>query len=946
MSKGGGTLLLERERELAQIDAALAEAAAGSGRAISIEAGAGLGKTRLLWEARQLGEKAGLTVLSARATELERDFTFALVRQLFEAHLGALPTGERAQVFEGAAAAKGALSMRQEPSENSDSFAVLHGLYWVTAAVAERGPLLIEIDDAHWADASSLDYLHFLLPRLDELPVLLVIAMRPDEPDPAGGLRRILGDPSLLHLDPAPLSEGATSVLLGRELASEPEPAFAAACRQQSGGNPFLLSELARTLAERGIEPRAERAELVRELAPTGVGRSVTLRIQRLSAGAGAFARALAVLGDDSDSRLVAALAELDPEVAGASADELRRSSILDEGASLRFVHPLIRNAVYAMVPAGERARAHARAADLLRENGASPERIAGQLLPGTAGGERATAETLVEAGERALATGAPSSAIAYLTRALAEPPPAELRPKVLGSLITATLRAADQAAFAAIEREVFAAMERDPSLRSAWAIQLTMLLAMGGRFEDAAAVIGDAVEVALAEDQLESAFQLEAQLKTISLLGPSVPEVDLARYAGKIDPEGAAGRLAAAMEARTMAIHGTAEEAAAAAKRALADDAVIFAEEPELAAAVLCVLILVVCDEIDAARHAASRALAMAREDGAAPSLVRAWFLSAFVAWGLGDLITAEADMRQAIELARLAGIAPLVQLFTPGLIEILIERDELEAAEAELEATGMATGPVPENVIFSTLLLIRAHLRLVQGDLERGLEDYQLLSTLTRKMGLGVGPALIISPAVARALVASEKREQALELGDEMMRRAVHWGAPTSVACATRAAAAARGGAEAVAMLEKAAAALDGSPPNLERARALADLGEALRRAGRRVEARKPLREAFQLARRCGAAGLAKRASAELEATGATVRRYTPIGIESLTPSERRVAELAASGLTNRQIAQALYVTVKTVEAHLSGAYGKLDIASRRELPDALAPRSPRGA
>jgi predicted ATPase len=116
MSKGGGTLLLERERELAQIDAALAEAAAGSGRAISIEAGAGLGKTRLLWEARQLGEKAGLTVLSARATELERDFTFALVRQLFEAHLGALPTGERAQVFEGAAAAKGALSMRQEPS--------------------------------------------------------------------------------------------------------------------------------------------------------------------------------------------------------------------------------------------------------------------------------------------------------------------------------------------------------------------------------------------------------------------------------------------------------------------------------------------------------------------------------------------------------------------------------------------------------------------------------------------------------------------------------------------------------------------------------------------------------------------------------------------------------------------------------------------------------------
>jgi DNA-binding CsgD family transcriptional regulator len=935
-----GTTLLERERELARIGAALSEAADGRGRAVSIEAGAGLGKTGLLREARELGGTAGLTVLSARATELERDFTFALVRQLFEARLGALPTPERARVLEGASAARGALGVGQETSESADSFAVLHGLYWVTAALAERGPLLIEIDDVHWADAASLDYVRFLLPRLDELPVLLVIAMRPEEPGSASGLRRILDDPSLLHLEPAPLSEEATSALLARELASEPELAFAAACREQSGGNPFLLSELARALAEQGIEPSAEQVEKVGELAPARVGRSVALRIQRLSADAGTFAHALAVLGDDSDPLLVATLAGLEPGAARESADELRRSSILDVGASLRFIHPLIRNAVYAMVPAGQRARDHARAANLLREKGATPERIAGQLLPAAAAGERATVETLIEAGERALATGAPTSAIAYLTRALAEPPPAELRPKVLGSLITAAFRAADQAAFAAIEQEVFAAMERDPSLRSAWAVQLTMLLAMGGRFEDAAAVIGDAVEAAVAEGQMESAFQLEAQLRTISLLGPSVPDVDLARYAGKIDPNSAAGRLAAAMEARTMVIHGTAEEAAAAAKRALADDAVIFVEEPELAAAVLCVLTLVVCDEIDAARHAAARALTLAREDGATPSLVRAWFLSAFVAWGQGDLVTAEADMRQAIELARLAGIMPLVLLFTPGLIEILIERDEVAAAEAELEATGMATGPVPENVIFGMLLLIRAHLRLVQGDLERGLEDYHLLSTQMRKMGLGIGPALIISPAVSRALVASEMREQALELGDEMMRRALHWGAPTSVACATRAAAAAREGADAVAMLEEAAAGLNGSPPGLERARVLADLGEALRRAGRRVDAREPLREAFQIARRCGAAGLAKRANAELQATGVTVRRYTPIGVESLTPSERRVADLAASGMTNRQIAQSLYVTVKTVEAHLSAAYGKLDIASRRELPDALAP------
>ena len=140
-------------------------------------------------------------------------------------------------------------------------------------------------------------------------------------------------------------------------------------------------------------------------------------------------------------------------------------------------------------------------------------------------------------------------------------------------------------------------------------------------------------------------------------------------------------------------------------------------------------------------------------------------------------------------------------------------------------------------------------------------------------------------------------------------------------------------------VAPLEEAVAVLDGTPARLVRAQALADLGAALRRGGQRADAREPLREALELARRCGAAGLARRVADELTATGERVRRYTPIGVESLTPSERRVAELAASGLTNRQIAQSLFVTVKTVETHLAAAYDKLGIGSRRQLPAALS-------
>jgi DNA-binding CsgD family transcriptional regulator len=938
-------VLLERESELAGLEAAIGEVRAGTGRAVVIEASAGLGKTRLLEEARRVASAAGLSVLSARATELERDFTFALVRQLFASRLATLSGAEREQVLEGAAAARPALGLEQGEGPDHDPFAVLHDLYWVAANLAEREPLLLSVDDAHWADATSLDYLTFLLPRLEEMPVLLVLTVRSDEPEQPPDLRRVLDDPVLTHLSPRSLSEGATQALLAEVLDSRPDPRFTSVCHEISGGNPFLLNELARSLADRGIEPTAGQAERVKELAPERVARSVLLRLEKLSLAAREVARALAILGDDSDLRLVSDLADLDPEIASRAADELRGGAIFDAGASLRFIHPLVRNAVYLDVNVGERARAHDRAARLLRGRRASPEEIATQLLAGRPAGDRAAAETLLEAGERALATGAPRAAIPYLKRALAEPAPADLRSEVLFGLINASFRSADHAAFAAVEVDVQAELERLPSLRTEWAVPMTMAMGLGGRFAEAASMLAEAVDSAIEGGDVERAFQLEAQLSTLALLGPSVPERDLGRYADQIDPDGPGGRLAAAMEVRSSIVNGTADGAVEAAKRALGDDCAIFAEEPELAAAVVAVLALVIADEVDAGRRAAERALEIAQERGATPDLIRAWFLSAFVAWGYGDLVTAEADLRQAIDLARLAGIVPLVLLFTPALIEILVERDELQAAESELAAIGMASGPTPENVIFSTLLLLRAHLRFEQGDFERCLEDFDMVMSQTANMNLGPGPAVIVSPWAARALVATGRKEKALELADHVLVLGRRWGAPSTVAHVIRAAATARGGTEGIVLLEEAATLMEESPRHLERAHVLADLGEALRREGRRVEAREPLRQAFKLARQCGAARIGKRANAELEATGLTVRRYTPIGVESLTPSERRVAELAASGMTNRQIAQSLFVTVKTVEAYLSAAYDKLDIGSRRELSGALEAGSPGG-
>jgi DNA-binding CsgD family transcriptional regulator len=930
-------MLLERERELAEFDAVFGEIHASKGGAVAIEGAAGLGKTRLLQEARRTGADAGLNVLTARATELENDFPFSLVRQLFEPQLATFPAREREALFEGAGPVRGALGL--DASEQAhDSFAVLHGLYWVTVALAERGPLLLAVDDAHWADAASLDYLGFLLPRLEELPVLLFVTSRPDEPDPPQGLQRILADASVRRLKPSALSAEATAALLAHELGHQPEPAFAGACYEVSCGNPLLLCELARTLLDQEIEPVAEQAERVQELAPEQVARMVSMRIARLPPEAGRVARSIAVLGDDSDHRLVAELSGIDPGKTQRAADALRAGNILDANPSLRFVHPLVRNAIYMSMPVGERELAHARAATLLRDRDASPERIATQLLASEARGERATVETLVEAAERALVTGAPRSAVAYLVRALHEPPPPELRAAVLGPLIVAGIRAADHSTLASIEADVFAELERQPSLRSRWAVELTRWMALSGRFEDAVSLLTEGIEVAMAEDDVERAFQLEAQLSTLALLVPSVPRVELERYADRIEPDSPAGRLAAVMEARSATVSGTAEDAADAARRALGNDGIIFAEEPDLVASSLAVMALVAADEMEEARYGAARALAIARDRNATTELMRAWYLNGFVAWAHGDLAAAEADMRQALDLAREAGVLPFVIQCTAPLIEVSIERDELEVGEAELQAIGMAVGPMPETAMFSLLQLMRGHLRFEQGKFEQAIEDFSTVSAYTERVGIGLGPTVVVSPFAARALVAVGEEGRARELVEGIMPRVMEWGAPASIAHGLRAVAVTQSSAERIESLGKAVSLLEGLPRRLELAHTLTDLGIALRRNGRRAEARVPLRAALEHARRCGAIRLARLAHDELEASGETVRSYAAIGVESLTPSERRVAELAASGLTNREIAQSLFVTVKTVEAHLSAAYDKLDIRSRRELAAAL--------
>jgi DNA-binding CsgD family transcriptional regulator len=252
-------------------------------------------------------------------------------------------------------------------------------------------------------------------------------------------------------------------------------------------------------------------------------------------------------------------------------------------------------------------------------------------------------------------------------------------------------------------------------------------------------------------------------------------------------------------------------------------------------------------------------------------------------------------------------------------------------------LAASGLPD-ELPQNAHLNYFRLGRGRLWIETGEVERGVDELLALGEMTRSVPFD-NPALFAWRRFAvDGLLRLGRNDEARELADEELELARRWGAPHELGASLRARGLVEGGQEGRRLLEEAVELLDGTEAQLQNARALIDLGAALRRDGQRTRAREVLSRGIDLAARSGVLGLVERGNEELAATGARPRRTRVGGLEALTPSERRVAELAAGNLSNKEIAQALFVTVKTVEVHLSSVYRKLELSSRRELAGAL--------
>lgn len=903
MRKVAARRLLDRERELAAL-------AAADG-VILVEGAAGVGKTALLAEAALQARTGGRRVLRARGAQVESDLPFGVARQLFLPVVEGLGVAERGEAFAGAAGlARSVLGIggRVEP------FAAMHGLYWLCAHLAEREPLVLQVDDAHWADESSLAWLAYLGGRLEGIEVDIQVATRPHEGSalPPSALAQLAGESATEVLQLSPLSTESAAALVREALGGEVSDSVCAACHSATGGNAFYLRELLTVVAEESLLQADDAGERIAGLMPDRVRRVVLLRLAREGEAAVSLARALAILGSKVPVGRVAALADVGIEEASLLADRLAEVGIFADGRPLDFAHPIVLGAVSAEMPQGTAARRHRHAVRVLRQEGADPAEIGVHALAAEATGDPELVAALRTAARSALDRASPAAAVQLLRRALVEPPPGATLPEVLAELAVAGRRAGSPDAIADLERAI--ELTDDPHERKRLELRLARWL-----FEHAEGDLDHAVELydrhGVAGEALAAAHQagrsdLAARIAT--LRNTAAPDLDVRTALAYI---GAYGLTSGTEAGLTVA--------------ALTDGWIDRGGAPPRLWGLLAGS-LISTERFDAFDRFIDHLMALGQARGSLPFLAGVRALRAVALVRRGSLAEAMADAAAALETAELLN----AHAATAALAEALTLTGQLDEASAVLERVRAHTNHA--QVGLTAPLHAHARLLLVQQRYDEALAVIERCGSICRTLGIGPGPA---AWETTRALILQQRGDpEAMRAAHEALNAAREYGTPGCVGYARRCAALTSPAADREAGLRDAIDVLEASAFRPELANALIDLGAHLRRAGHRVKSREPLARGLDMAVRCGATAIASHAREELLASGARPRRDMVTGRDALTPSELRVARLAASGSSNPEIAQALFVTTKTVETHLGRVFRKLQIARRSELDEAL--------
>ena len=934
--------LLERAAEVAAIDDALAAARAGRGAMVLVEGPAGIGKTELLSAALIRARRNDMRVLAACGGELEVSIPFAVVRQLFEPALLRADGATRERVLSGAAVhAAGVVDPRVDPGASAvDPAAVLHGLYWLTANLCADAPLVLVVDDMHWSDPGSASWLVYLARRAEGLALTLLLAARPVEP---GVDHRLLGQfraiDGLTRLRPAPLSPAAIEELARSHLGRAVDASFTAACHSATAGNPFYVTELLRALRSDHVAGAEPGSRAIEGLTPAAVVEATLARLARMPAEVRRVAEAVALLEPSAELRWVADLTGLADDVVASSADALLAVGIMRSVTPCHFAHPIIRSAVEREILPARRGRMRRDAAGALARAGMPMDAVAAHLLQAPPAGDPWVVSIMSRAATQANSTGAPASAVTYLERALAEPAAPEERLDLLLAL-GKTESQLQRPQAAGHLREALALAEH-PDQAATVALWLGQALWHAGAFGEACDVLVD-VLARLGDHESPTLVELQAYLLSIAVLAGRMRATE--PHAATLEartPEGSP--LVAAVQA-TLAFReliagqargGVLARARRAAQASAAAPRSTHAHSSQRQAPAMT---LVWIDELDAAEQGLSRLIKAASADGRRQSFEIFSALRGYTMHRRGDLAEAAADIEPilAAEPQREGlNIAQLVALLTR--VCLMVETGRAHEAEAIAKSANIPRAS--EHTPFVAML------RYGEGIAQLAQAKFGDAQTTLERVGSVCEAGWIRSPVVvpwrsglALALAGTARHDEGVELAREELRLAEGCDVNRARGLALRALGLLVGGTEGLEHLEASVLAFARSPARLELGWASYELGAALSRANRRRDARAPLDRALDQALTSGAELLATRASEQLQALGARPRSVLLTGTDSLTPSERRVCRLATEGLKNAEIAQALFVSLKTVETHLRSSYRKLDISSRGDLPRTL--------
>lgn len=932
--------LREREPEIERVGSALWLARKGAGRAVLIQGPPGIGKTSLLGVARHLAAAGGFHVLEARLDALGVDIPNAVPRALFAGLLDR-PESSAERLAGAARFAEPVLREEAPPAApargQKTSYVDMHGLYWLLVNLSSERPVCLLIDDVHSADSQSLEWLLYAVRRLESLPVAVVLTVRSnDRPSSVAFVERLRSNDLVTVVQPRPLSEAGLADMLLDHVDPELAAELAAEAHRLSGGIPLLVDSLVSEIDTHVANGGAVTAEALGTMVSPQVSEFAASRIQSLSAPAASVIRAVAVLGNQCTLPRLAWLCGIAAADAEPLGEDLLAKGLLASMDPPRLAHPLLRQALLEDLPPDDVAKLHAAAARLLARSGGPSSAVGAHLLRTAPSGDAWVAETLAATARSSHAEGANELAAQLLERALEEPPSAELLPALLLDLGTVRSTLGDPRAIGDLQRAD--ELARDDQGRAQVALALSRTLEMSGRPAEAAEHLA-AVSRAIEASEPDWARELDAQvLFSASLnadLHDAMAERLLSARAITDDGPSPAERRILSFAAHDVALGaGTAQEAVELAHRALGHGELLSHETADSLTYFCAASALLHAGALADGYRACSEAITEARSRGSHRGYAMASTFRAMANIAMGRTREAESDANNALSF-RDQDFAVLQPVAAGYLIEALMERGDLDGA-AEAAAVVADLGPLEDLIVVQPLLSARGRLALAQGRIEDArtqLARLQEIQARWRTRNVCSAPwrgelAQILAPEVP---------SEAARLLDEGCEIAEAFGDSRGVARSLRFRLQVLGGD--ASELEAAVHALREGDARLELAYSLRELGRSAARDGRKKDAKSWLLEALDAAHRCGADRLEAEVRETLVSIGSRPRRALLTGVEALTARELSIAEMVAQGMSNREIAEAAFLTENTVEVHLTRVYKKLGIQARSLVAQALA-------